>query len=73
MTTLAIIITIIKFIFSAIGVFSTCLFLLSTVNSIINPTFQNEEEKNSSLEKYDNFRLVSAIVMSICWGIVIAL
>ena len=62
---------ILKFLFSSIAIFSTCAFILSCIASVINPSFRVEEDKVS--DRYDNFRYVLAIIMSVAWGIVIAL
>lgn len=71
---MAIFLGIVNFIFGAIGVFSTCLFILSCINSVVNPTFPDgNQDGNSVSEKYDKLRLFLVIVMSISWGIVIAL
>lgn len=69
---------ILKFIFGAIAIFSTGLFILSSINSIINPTFSEitekiEGQKDKEAEKYDKFRYVMLFIMSIAWGIIFAL
>lgn len=63
---------IIKFMASLIAVFSTILFVLSTISSIINPEFKTLEN-DKVIESGSNFRYVLAIVMSITWACVIAL
>lgn len=63
---------IIKFMASLIAVFSTILFVLSTISSITNPEFKTLEN-DKVIESGSNFRYVLAIVMSITWACVIAL
>lgn len=75
---MAIFLGILNFIFGAIAIFSTGLFILSCINSIINPTFSEVTEKvdgkkDEEAEKYDKFRYVMLFIMSIAWGIVFAL
>lgn len=73
---MAFLIGFLNFVFGAIAVFSTCVFVLSCINSIINPTFTVVEKDNkteTSGEKYDKLRMAMVIVMAISWGLVIAL
>ena len=72
---MAVLLGILNFIFGAIAVFSTCVFILSCINSIINPTFPDTTggKTDAVTEKYDKFRMVVVIVMSIAWGLVFAL
>jgi len=67
------IIGIIKFLCSAVGIFCACAFILSCITSIINPNFNVDENGNKVADKYDNVRYVLAIVMSVAFGIIIAL
>lgn len=66
------VIGIIKFLCSAIAIFCTCAFILTCISSILNPTF-NVSGDNNVTDKYDNVRYLLAIIMSVAWGIVIAL
>jgi len=72
---MAVLLGILNFIFGAVAVFSTCVFILSCINSIINPTFPDTKSgvAETGIEKYDRFRMIMVIVMSISWGLVIAL
>lgn len=67
------VIGIIKFLCSAVGMFCICAFILTCISSIINPNFDVDENGNKVADKYDNVRYLLAIVMSVAWGIVIAL
>lgn len=64
---------IIKFICGAVGVFCICAFVLTCISSVINPDFTVDETGNKVSDKYDNVRYLLAIIMSVAWGIVIAL
>lgn len=64
---------ILKFLFGTIGVFCICAFVLSCISSIVNPNLDIDEEGNKVGDKYDNVRYILAIIMSVAWGIVIAL
>lgn len=67
------VIGIIKFICAAVGIFCTCAFILTCISSIINPNFTVNAEGNKVSDKYDNVRYLLAIIMSVAFGIVIAL
>lgn len=67
------VIGIIKFLCSAFGIFCTCAFILTCITSIINPNFSLDENGNKVADKYDNVRYWLVIIMSVAWGIVIAL
>lgn len=62
---------ILVFIFGAIGVFSTGLFILSCIASIQNPQIVLQDGK--AVEQNDNARLVFLLIMSISWAFVMAL
>jgi hypothetical protein len=68
---MGLIVGIIKFISSVIAVFSTGLFTLSCISSIINP--QLVVEGDIVKEKNQNSRLIFLLITAIAWGIVIAL
>lgn len=65
------VIGIIKFLCAAIGMFCSCAFILSCISSIINPNFKVEGDKVT--DGNDNIRYLLVIILSIAWGIVIAL
>lgn len=60
-----------KFLFSTIAIFMTWVLILNIISSIINP--QILSENGLSIEKYNNARFIFALIISICWGIVIIL
>ncbi len=68
---MAVLLGILNFIFCTIGVFFTCLFVLSCIGGIINPQIEIVDGK--PVEKGDNARIMFAIIMSIAWGLVVAL
>lgn len=75
---MAVLLGILNFLFSAIAIFSTGLFVLSCINSLLNPTFPEvtekiEGKKDVWAEKYDKLRFFLLLIMSISWGVVIAL
>lgn len=65
------IIGIIKFIFAAVAVFTTCLLITNTISSIISPEIV--EENGVVREKGVNARYIMVLIMSAAWAIVIAL
>ena len=65
------VIGIIKFLCSAIALFCTCAFILSCITSVINPNFKVEGDKVT--DSNDNVRYILVLILSIAWGIVIAL
>lgn len=65
------IISVIKFIFAAVAIFTTCLLITNTISSIISPEII--EENGVTREKGVNARYFLALIMSTAWGIVIAL
>jgi len=65
------VIGIIKFLCSAIALFCTCAFILSCITSVINPNFKIEKDK--VVDGSDNVRYILVIILSIMWGVVIAL
>lgn len=65
------IIGIIKFVFAVIAIFTMCLFVTSTISSIISPEII--EENGVAREKGANTRYYLALIMSAAWAIVIAL
>lgn len=65
------VIGIIKFIFSAIGIFTSGCFLLSCISAIQNPQLVVHEGKVT--EQNDNARIVFLFILAISWAIVIAL
>lgn len=69
------VIGIIKFICSAVAIFCTCAFILTCITSVINPDFSviEEDGKKVVYDRYDNIRYTLSIIMSIAWGVVIAL
>lgn len=66
------VIGIIKFIFAAVAVFSTFSFIMLCINSAANPQLGTDKDGNI-IEKNDNARAMFLIILSIAWGIVIAL
>lgn len=65
------VIGIIKFLCAAIAMFCTCAFILSCITSVINPNFK--VEGNKVTDGSDNVRYTLALILSVAWGIVIAL
>ena len=63
---MAIFLTILKFISCAVGVFTTCLLVLSCIGSIVNPQMSVVDDK--VVEKGDNARIVFAIIMAVAWA-----
>jgi hypothetical protein len=63
---------IIKFLACAIGVFFTCLFILSCISSIIDPKISVDSE-GKSFEQGDKPRFFIAIIMAVSWGLVVVL
>ena len=59
---------ILKFIFAALGMFTTVMLILAIISSIINPQMSLEGDK-----VVENARYMMVIIMSIAWAIVIAL
>ena len=59
---------ILKFIFAALGMFTTVMLILAIISSIINPQMSLEGDKVVL-----NARYMMVIIMSIAWAIVIAL
>ena len=62
---------IITFICSVVGFFTTGVFILSCVASVINPQIKFED--GEVVDRYQNSRLIYLMIASIAWGIVIAL
>lgn len=62
---------IIKFISAIVAIFTTGLFVLSCISSIINP--QIIVDNGAVKEKNQNSRFIFLLITSIMWGIVIAL
>lgn len=62
---------ILKFLFSAVGLFLTWVLILNIISSIVNP--QIIVENGVPSEKNNNARFIFALIISICWAIVIAL
>lgn len=62
---------ILKFIFAALGMFTTVMLILAIISSIINPQMSLEGDK--VVENGLNARYMMVIIMSIAWAIVIAL
>ena len=65
------VIGIIKFLCAAIALFCTCAFILSCITSVINPNLKVDGDKVT--DGSDNVRYILALILSIAWGIVIAL
>ena len=65
------IVGIIVFICSVIAIFSTGVFILSCISSIVNP--QLKVEGDDIVEVNQNSRLMYLIIASVAWSIVIAL
>lgn len=66
------VIGIIKFIFATIAVFSTFSFIMLCISSSTNPQLATDKD-GKIIEKNDNARAMFLIILSIAWGIVIAL
>jgi hypothetical protein len=62
---------ILVFIFSVIAIFTTGIFVLMCISSIVNPQFKVEGE--DVIEKNQNARLMYLIIAAIAWALVIAL
>lgn len=67
-----ILIGILKFIFCSIAVFFTCMFILSSIVSIINPQIGLDKD-GKAVEQGDKPRLLFAIIMAVAWGLLAAL
>lgn len=65
------VIGIIKFLCAVIALFCTCAFILSCITSVINPNFKVEGDKVT--DSNDNVRYILVLILSVAWGIVIAL
>lgn len=65
------VIGIIKFLCATIALFCTCAFILSCITSVINPNFKVEGDKVT--DSNDNVRYILVLILSVAWGIVIAL
>lgn len=63
---------IIKFIVSAIGIFSLLLFVLVCIATVVYPQFEVKDENNINV-KGENSRYVLALICAIAFGILIAL
>lgn len=62
---------ILVFIFSVIAIFTTGIFVLMCISSVVNPQFKVEGE--DVIEKNQNARLMYLIIAAIAWALVIAL
>ena len=65
-------VVLLKFLFSVIGLFFTCAFVLSCISSILYPKLNTNSEGNVE-EIGDKARIVFSIILSIAWSVVIAL
>ena len=65
-------IVLLKFVFSAIGMFFLLALILAIINSIVNPKI-NINDKGEPEEMGDKARILFAVITSISWAIVIAL
>ena len=63
---------ILNFIFSFIAIFFTWIMILNIIISITNPQIVLDDNGNAK-EKNDGARLWFAIIIAICWAIVIAI
>lgn len=65
-------VVLLKFVFSAIGMFFTFALILAIITSIVNPKIQLNENGEPE-EMGDKARILFAVITSIAWAIVIAL
>ena len=66
------VIGILKFLFGAVGMFSTYLLAFNVIKSVINPQI-GLNEKGEAIDKTANSRYFLSLISSICWALVIAL
>jgi hypothetical protein len=62
---------ILKFLFSTAAIFITWVLILNIISSIINP--QIVLENGNAIEKNNNARFIFALIIAVCWAIVIVL
>lgn len=67
----AILLGLLKFLCSTVAIFITWILIMNIISSVINP--QIVIENNEPIEKNNNARLLMALIIAICWGIVIIL
>lgn len=66
---MTLLLSILKFIFTFLGVFTTWILILNTVVSVINPKIVIEN--GQAVEKDDKARFIIALINAISWAIVI--
>lgn len=68
---MAIFLGILKFLFSAIAIFFTWVLILNIISSVINP--QIVVENGVTIERNNNARFIFALIISLCWAIVLVI
>lgn len=58
-----------EFIFSFVAIFLTWVLIISIINSVVNPNIIIEN--GLPIEKNNNARLMFALIIALCWAIVI--
>jgi hypothetical protein len=64
-------IKLLEFIFSTVAIFFSWVLVMSIISSVINPQIIIEE--NKAIEKNNNARLIYALIIAICWALVIVI
>lgn len=68
---MGILLTIIELLCSCVAIFLTWILIFNTIGAIINP--QIVIENGQAIEKNNNARYMFALIIAVCWAIVIVI